>query len=76
MNQAMLYLVKYLLLPLGVAALMYVLVHFQLLLMHKLVDLGLTHQKRTRLNLIAFFSTFVAVIILVILNDWLKAQAG
>lgn len=73
MNSLLLFLTKYLFLPLGIAAVMYVLVHFQLLLMHKLLDFGLTHRKRTRINIMTFFSVFFAVILLMLIRDYLAA---
>jgi len=65
-------LLKYLVAPFLVAAVMYILVHFQLLIIHKLLGVEhLTHKKRTAMNLITFFSVFFAVLALVILNDYL-----
>lgn len=76
MNPILFFLTKYLFLPLGIAAVMYVLVHLQFLVLHKLLDLGLTHRKRTKINIITFFSTFFAVILLVIVVDYLNASTG
>ena len=76
MNAVLYFFTKYLFLPLGIAAAMYVLVHFQLLLLHKLIDMGLTHRKRTRINIIAFFSTFFAVIALILVRDYLGGNIG
>jgi len=61
--------VRYLLLPLGIAVAMYILVHFQLLLLNKLLDFGITHQRRTKINLMTFFVSFFVVLALVALND-------
>lgn len=71
MNAMLFFLLKYLLLPLGVAAVMYVLVHFQLLLLNRLLDMGLTHRKRTRINIMTFISVFFAVVALVLIRDYL-----
>lgn len=74
MSTFLIFLLKYFLMPLGIAAVMYVFVHLQLLLLHKVLDLGLTHAKRTRINILAFFSTFFAVIVLVMIRDCLMPQ--
>ena len=76
MNQLLFYLIKYFLLPLGIATIIYIVVHFQLLLLHKVLDLGLTHRKRTEINLIVFFSTFFIVLLLILAADYIKAKAG
>lgn len=60
----------YLLLPLGVAVATYVVVHFQLLLLNRLLDLGLTHGRRTRINIMTFFVSFFAVLVLVMAKGY------
>lgn len=74
MNPALFFLFKYLFLPLGSAAVMHIIVHFQLLLLHKVLDFGLTHQRRTRINLAVFFSTFFVVLSLILITDYLKGN--
>jgi len=76
MNAALFFLVKYFFLPLGSAAAMYMLIHLQLLLLHKVLDFGLTHQRRTRINIAVFFSTFFVVLLLILIRDYLGGNLG
>ncbi|MFO8016193.1 MAG: hypothetical protein R6U32_03750 [Candidatus Woesearchaeota archaeon] len=76
MNQVIYAVIKYILIPAGTAGVMYVLVHLQFLLLHKLVDLDMSHKTRTKLNIVTFFSVMGAVFVLILVRDYLGWKAG
>ena len=65
-------LIKFFAAPLAVAVIMYVLVHLQLLFLHKLLNVELSHKIRSRICIATFISSFLAVILLVVLKEYFK----
>jgi len=53
---------------LGFALIMYILVHFELLLMNKLINTEVSHQLRIRLCVVSFIATFIVSMLIAYLR--------
>lgn len=58
--------VKFLVMPLVIASIMYVLIHVQLLFLHKFLRVDLPHSLRTKICIATFVVSFFVVILLVV----------
>ncbi|MBU0536206.1 MAG: hypothetical protein KKE20_04535 [Nanoarchaeota archaeon] len=65
-------LLQFLVIPSALAIIMYLLVHFQLLLFHKLLKVDLSDNLRKRICITTSISSFVAAIILIFINNYMK----
>lgn len=57
--------VKFLVMPLTIASIMYALVHIQLLFLHKFLRVDISHSLRTKICIATFMASFFVVILLV-----------
>lgn len=70
------FILKYIGMPLAVAVIMYVIVHLQFLILHKLLRVDLSHKTRTSIGIIGFIFFFLAAFLLVCFNEYLKSKAS